>query len=225
MKPCALVWSSAPICSNTFWQTCTAPPILCGSGDCPLHLSPAIQHTLRPLAGIIPPGGAHLHIYAADLARGPDGQWWVLRDRTQAPSGIGYALENRLAVRHGIPEIHRDSRASCATRRFSGTCRHRWRDLSRHEDARVCVLTPGPMNETYFEHAYLARYLGFLLVEGEDLTVRDNGVFIRTVSGLRRARMFCCAGSMATSSTRSGIMPDRGLAFLALRKPSATARW
>ena len=61
--------------------------------------------------------------------------------------------------------------------------------LSRHDDSRVCVLTPGPMNETYFEHAYLARYLGFLLVEGEDLTVRDDGVFMRTVSGLKRAEV------------------------------------
>ena len=51
------------------------------------------------------------------------------------------------------------------------------------------MLTPGPLNETYFEHAYLARYLGFLLVEGEDLTVRDDGVFIRTVSGLKRAEV------------------------------------
>src|SRR5947207_12874681 len=61
--------------------------------------------------------------------------------------------------------------------------------LKRQDDSRVCVLTPGPMSETYFEHAYLARYLGFLLVEGEDLTVRDDGVFIRTVSGLRRAEV------------------------------------
>src|SRR5262249_41524642 len=61
--------------------------------------------------------------------------------------------------------------------------------LNRQDDSRVCVLTPGPMNETYFEHAYLARYLGFLLVEGEDLTVRDDGVFIRTVSGLKRAEV------------------------------------
>jgi uncharacterized circularly permuted ATP-grasp superfamily protein/uncharacterized alpha-E superfamily protein len=141
---------------------------------------------LRPLAGVTPPGGAHLRIYAADLARGPNGQWWVLRDRTQAPSGIGYALENRLAVRHGIPEIHRDSRV-LRHAPFFQNMQAALASLSRHEDARVCVLTPGPMNETYFEHAYLARYLGFLLVEGEDLVVRDNGVFIRTVSGLRRA--------------------------------------
>ena len=61
--------------------------------------------------------------------------------------------------------------------------------LNRQDDSRVCVLTPGPLNETYFEHAYLARYLGFLLVEGEDLTVREDGVFIRTVSGLKRAEV------------------------------------
>ena len=61
--------------------------------------------------------------------------------------------------------------------------------LSRQDDAHICLLTPGPMSETYFEHAYLARYLGFLLVEGEDLSVRDDGVFVRTVSGLQRTEV------------------------------------
>jgi uncharacterized circularly permuted ATP-grasp superfamily protein/uncharacterized alpha-E superfamily protein len=141
---------------------------------------------LRPLAGITPSGGAHLRIYAADLARAPDGRWWVLRDRTQAPSGIGYALENRLALRHGVPDLHREARVRRHAPFFQAM-QSELTGLTRHDESRVCVLTPGPMNETYFEHAFLARYLGFLLVEGEDLTVRDNGVFIRTVSGLKRA--------------------------------------
>ena len=78
---------------------------------------------------------------------------------------------------------------SSASRRSSRRCRRDLSALSRRDDSPVCVLTPGPLNETYFEHAYLARYLGFLLVEGEDLTVRDDGVFIRTVSGLKRAEV------------------------------------
>jgi uncharacterized circularly permuted ATP-grasp superfamily protein/uncharacterized alpha-E superfamily protein len=143
---------------------------------------------LRPLAGVPPPGGFHLRIYAADIARGPDRQWRVLRDRTQAPSGCGYALENRLALRQSIPDIYRNLRVARHAPFFQ-TLQAELTDLSRQDDSRVCVLTPGPMNETYFEHAYLARYLGFLLVEGEDLTVRDNGVFIRTVSGLRRTEV------------------------------------
>jgi uncharacterized circularly permuted ATP-grasp superfamily protein/uncharacterized alpha-E superfamily protein len=143
---------------------------------------------LRPLAGVPPPGGAWLRIYAADIARGPDGQWRVLRDRTQAPSGRGYALENRLALRQSIPDIYRNLRAARHAPFFQAL-QAELTGLSRQDDSRVCVLTPGPMNETYFEHAYIARYLGFLLVEGQDLTVRDNGVFIRTVSGLRRTEV------------------------------------
>jgi uncharacterized circularly permuted ATP-grasp superfamily protein/uncharacterized alpha-E superfamily protein len=143
---------------------------------------------LRPLAGVPPPGGAWLRSYAADIARGPDGQWRVLRDRTQAPSGRGYALENRLALRQSIPDIYRNLRAARHAPFFQAL-QAELTGLSRQDDSRVCVLTPGPMNETYFEHAYIARYLGFLLVEGQDLTVRDNGVFIRTVSGLRRTEV------------------------------------
>jgi uncharacterized circularly permuted ATP-grasp superfamily protein/uncharacterized alpha-E superfamily protein len=143
---------------------------------------------LRPLAGVPPPGGAFLRTYAADIARGPDGRWRVVRDRTQAPSGVGYALENRLALRHSIPDIYRNLRVARHAPFFQ-TLQAELAGLSRQDDSRVCLLTPGPMNEAYFEHAYLARYLGFLLVEGQDLTVRDNGVFIRTVSGLRRTEV------------------------------------
>src|SRR6516162_7935035 len=143
---------------------------------------------IRPLVDVPPPGGAHLRFYAVDIARGPDGRWWVLRDRTQAPSGAGYALENRLALSHGIPDIYRNLRV-LRHAPFFQALQNELTGLNRQDDSRVCVLTPGPMNETYFEHAYLARYLGFLLVEGDDLTVRDDGVFIRTVSGLKRTEV------------------------------------
>jgi uncharacterized circularly permuted ATP-grasp superfamily protein/uncharacterized alpha-E superfamily protein len=143
---------------------------------------------MRPLVDVPPPGGAHLRFYAVDIARGPDGRWWVLRDRTQAPSGAGYALENRLAVTHGISDVYRHLRVYRHAPFFQDL-QAELSSLNKQDDSRVCVLTPGPMNETYFEHAYLARYLGFLLVEGEDLTVRDNGVFIRTVSGLKRTEV------------------------------------
>jgi uncharacterized alpha-E superfamily protein len=112
----------------------------------------------------------------------------VLSDRTQAPSGAGYALENRLALSRALPDIYRDLRVERVAPFFQAL-QTELSSLSRRDDSPVCVLTPGPMNETYFEHAYLARYLGFLLVEGEDLTVRDDGVFIRTVSGLKRAEV------------------------------------
>ncbi len=112
----------------------------------------------------------------------------MLGDRTQAPSGAGYALENRLALSRAMPDIYRQLRVERVAPFFQAF-QAELSALSRRDDSRVCVLTPGPLNETYFEHAYLARYLGFLLVEGEDLTVRDDGVFIRTVSGLKRAEV------------------------------------
>src|SRR3954462_13244680 len=143
---------------------------------------------LRPLVGVAPAGGVHLRFYAVDVGRSPTGHWWVLRDRTQAPSGAGYALENRLALSRAMPDVYRELRVERLAPFFQAV-QAELSGLNRQDDSRVCVLTPGPLNETYFEHAYLARYLGFLLVEGEDLTVRDDGVFIRTVSGLKRAEV------------------------------------
>src|SRR5947209_8672690 len=143
---------------------------------------------LRPLVGVAPAGGAHLRFYAVDVGRSPGGHWWVLGDRTQAPSGAGYALENRLALSRVMPEFYRGLKVERLAPFFQAF-QAELSALNRQDDSRVCVLTPGPLNETYFEHAYLARYLGFLLVEGEDLTVREDGVFIRTVSGLKRAEV------------------------------------
>ena len=143
---------------------------------------------LRPLVGVAPPGGAHLRFYAVDVGRSPSGDWWVLNDRTQAPSGSGFALENRLALSRALPDVYRSLKVERLAPFFQAF-QAELTSLNRRDDSRVCVLTPGPLNETYFEHAYLARYLGFLLVEGEDLTVREDGVFIRTVSGLKRAEV------------------------------------
>src|SRR5215831_864174 len=164
------------------------PANLLREGRLPAAIIAGNPEFLRPLVGVVPAGGAHLRFYAVDVGRSPDGRWWVLRDRTQAPSGSGYALENRLALSRAMPDIYRAHRVERLAPFFQGFQRA-LSALNRQDDSRVCVLTPGPMNETYFEHAYLARYLGFLLVEGEDLTVRDDGVFIRTVSGLRRAEV------------------------------------
>ena len=157
-------------------------------GRLPAALVAGNPEFLRPLVGVAPPGGAHLRFYAVDLGRAADGRWWVLGDRTQAPSGAGYALENRLALSRAMPDIFRALRVNRVAPFFQAL-QAELTGLGRQDDSRVCVLTPGPMNETYFEHAYLARYLGFLLVEGQDLTVRDDGVFVRTISGLQRAEI------------------------------------
>jgi uncharacterized circularly permuted ATP-grasp superfamily protein/uncharacterized alpha-E superfamily protein len=157
-------------------------------GRLPAALIAGNPEFLRPLVGVEPPGGAHLRFYAVDVGRGADGRWWVLNDRAQAPSGAGYAIENRLALSRAIPDIYRTTRVERVAPFFQAF-QAELVALNRRDDARISLLTPGPMNETYFEHAYLARYLGLLLVEGEDLVVQDDGVFIRTVSGLRRTEV------------------------------------
>ncbi len=164
------------------------PAELIREGRLPAALVAGNPEFLRPLVGVTPPGGAHLRFYAVDIGRGSDGRWWVLGDRTQAPSGAGYAIENRLALARSMPDIYRAAHVERVAP-FFRAFQAELSAFNRHDDTRVCLLTPGAMNETYFEHAYLARYLGLLLVEGEDLTVRDDGVFIRTVSGLRRTEV------------------------------------
>jgi uncharacterized circularly permuted ATP-grasp superfamily protein/uncharacterized alpha-E superfamily protein len=142
---------------------------------------------LRAACGTRAPGGVFLHSYAADLARSPDGRWWVLGDRTQAPSGAGYALENRLLIARLFPDSFRDLGVARLSGHFSLL-----RDSLLHfappgdGPPLAVVLTPGPYNETYFEHSFLARYLGFPLVEGHDLLVRDGRVWLKTVEGLQR---------------------------------------
>ncbi len=161
------------------------PGALCREGTLPAALVAGSPDFSRPAVGLAPRGGRHLHVYAADLGRGPDGQWCVLGDRAQAPSGMGFALENRIALSRALPEIYGRMNVRRLAPFFQA-----WRDalaaLSGPEGGRVGLLTPGPLNETAFEHAYLARYLGFLLVEGGDLTVRDGAVHVRTVGGLKR---------------------------------------
>jgi uncharacterized circularly permuted ATP-grasp superfamily protein/uncharacterized alpha-E superfamily protein len=138
------------------------------------------------MSGARPPGGRWLRFYAVDIGRGPDGKWWALGDRTQAPSGAGYALENRLIVSGALPRL----RSAMNVARLAPFFRDFRAGLSGAADRaapRMCLLTPGPFSDTYFEQAYLARYLGFLLVEGDDLVVRDDMVFVRTIAGLKRA--------------------------------------
>ena len=131
------------------------------------------------------PNDVRLHLYAVDLARSPDGQWWVLSDRTQAPSGAGYALENRVVTTRVLPEVFGRFHVPRLAGWFQ-TLRDSLARLAatRTDSPRIVLLTPGPYNETYFEHAYLARYLGVTLVEGADLIVRDERVYLKTLDGL-----------------------------------------
>jgi uncharacterized circularly permuted ATP-grasp superfamily protein/uncharacterized alpha-E superfamily protein len=142
---------------------------------------------LRACHGVRPPAGLFLHQAAFDLAKGPDGRFWVVGTRAQAPSGAGYALENRVTISRLFPDAFRELRVHMLApffRVLQGTLLRA--APSEGEPPHVVLLTPGRYNETYFEQAYLARYLGFTLVEGGDLAVRDDRVYLKTLSGLRR---------------------------------------
>ena len=141
---------------------------------------------LRACHDVNPPGGRRIFLHAVDLARRPDGSWCVLADRTQAPSGAGYALENRIIVSRVLPDEFRECEAARLAGFFGAMCEGLRAATPRPSATpSVVVLTPGPYNETYFEHSYLARYLGFPLVEGGDLTVRNRRVYLKTLEGLR----------------------------------------
>ena len=149
----------------------------------------ALRHPgwLRPLQGHRPPGGQHLFVVAFDIARGPDGRWWLAAQRTQGPSGLGYVLQNRLVVGAQFPQAFKElrvQRIASAYRLLLTTLEQQAAAVAGSTTPRLALLTPGPYSETYFEHAYLARYLGLPLVEGGDLTVRGERLFMKTVEGL-----------------------------------------
>jgi uncharacterized circularly permuted ATP-grasp superfamily protein/uncharacterized alpha-E superfamily protein len=156
---------------------------LVAEGHLPASLVAMTPEWLRPMVGV-KPRGHFLNFIGFEIGRGPDGKWWVLGDRVQAPSGAGFALENRVATSRVFPDFY----AEANVHRLAGFFRV-FRDslqaLRTESDSRVGVLTPGRLNDTYFEHAYIARYLGFDLLEGEDLTVEDGRVMVRTIAGLR----------------------------------------
>jgi uncharacterized circularly permuted ATP-grasp superfamily protein/uncharacterized alpha-E superfamily protein len=154
-------------------------------GAIPAALIAGSRHFWRQMIGMPVPGGHRLHIYAADLGRGPDGEWRVLADHTRAPAGAGYALENRLAATRvmGALEtrlnVHRLAPFFSAFREgLSAAC--------RRDEPRIALLTPGRYNPSYAEQAHLARYLGLLFVEGDDLAVREDKLYVRTIEGLKR---------------------------------------
>lgn len=158
-------------------------------GLLPASLVLAHPQYLRAMHGSAARGGVHLHVLAFDLTRCADGHWWVVGQRTQAASGLGYVLENRLIIAQQFPEAFRQM----AVQRLAASYRDFIQALMKlspaGERSRVALLTPGPRNETYFEQAFLARYLGITLVEGADLTVRADKVYLKTLAGLERVHV------------------------------------
>ncbi|MBB3977411.1 putative circularly permuted ATP-grasp superfamily protein/putative alpha-E superfamily protein [Rhizobium azooxidifex] len=160
------------------------PARLVSEGLLPAQLIGTNPEYLRPVVGVAPAGGHFLHFCSFEVGRGPDGNWWVLSDRTEAPSGAGFALENRVATARAFSDVYAETHVHRLAG-FFGAFRDALLAGRQFEDDRIAVLSPGPANETYFEHAYIARYLGFMLLEGEDLTVVNGRVMVRTVAGLK----------------------------------------
>lgn len=171
--------------SNAVLRDVYGPQKLIADGHLPPHLVHGHPQFLRPMVGLTPPNGVHVHLYSADLARMPDGSWMILSSRADAPSGIGYALENRIVVGQAFPDLFSEMRVQRLAS-FFNSYREHVLSLSQIRKGRAVLLTPGPHNEAYFEHAYLAHYLGLTLVEGDDLAVRDGQVFLKTLMGLER---------------------------------------
>jgi uncharacterized circularly permuted ATP-grasp superfamily protein/uncharacterized alpha-E superfamily protein len=162
------------------------PQRVLAAGVVPAELVFGHPNFLWAAQGTRPIGDHWLYLYAADLARAPDGRWWVLADRTQTPSGPGYALENRAIIARVLPGLLSQLRVSPLSTSFQTLREMLVRQADDVDAPLVLVLTPGPFNETYFEHAYLARQLGLPLVQGQDLTVRADTVYLKTLAGLRR---------------------------------------
>lgn len=152
---------------------------------------------LRPCQDILPKSGG-LQFYAADLARDANGQWRVIDSHTETLAGVGFALANRVVHTHVAGDLFKD----CNVVRLASYFRNLQSELAAHsgrDNARIALLTPGPHHEDYFSHAYLARYLGFLLVEGNDLRTKGNQVYLKTLEGLKEIDLLvrCSDGRMS----------------------------
>lgn len=161
------------------------PQTLVKDGHLPAAVVAGSPFFARRMIGKTPPGGHFLHVYTADLARGPGGQWRVLQDRVRAAGGIGYALENRLAMSRAVGNLLGDAHARRLSD-FFGQMQAGMAAACRRENPRIALLTPGRFNQTYAEQAHLARYLGLPLVEGRDLTVLDDRLYVGTIAGPKR---------------------------------------
>ena len=129
----------------------------------------------------------NLLIYSADLSRGPDGRMWVVNDRTQAPSGMGYALENRYAINRAVPSIFKNINVQHSSSFFYNFNQMLIDAAHNNKDnPNIVILTPGPLNETYFEHSYMSSFLGYPLVTGNDLVVRNGKVWMKTLKALKQ---------------------------------------
>lgn len=139
----------------------------------------------RAYHNLQPANRRRLTLYAADLARSPDGNWWVTGDRVRAPSGLGFVLENRIVTSRVLPGVFRAVRPRRLAPFFL-QLRETLREMAPRfrENPRTVILGRGADSPTHFEDVYLARYLGYTLAEGGDLATRDGRVMLKTLGGL-----------------------------------------
>jgi len=166
-------------------QDVYGPGKLAASGDLPAAAIAGSMEYWRQMLGVEPPRGHRLQFLAFDLGRGPDGEWRVLADHARAPVGAGYALENRVAMTRATNDLF-GTMNLVRLAPFFANFRQGLAATCERSDPRIALLTPGRLNPSYPEQAHLARYLGLLLVEGEDLTVREGKLYVRTIEGLKR---------------------------------------
>ncbi|MBI1270159.1 circularly permuted type 2 ATP-grasp protein [bacterium] len=145
---------------------------------------------LKEACGIMPPGGVYVHVAGIDLIRGPDGNFVVLEDNLRTPSGVSYVLENRAIMKRVFPRIFARAKIK-NVEDYPHWLRNALTELSPVDasETRAVVLTPGPYNSAYFEHSFLARRMGCELVQGSDLFVRDNKVYVKTTYGPQRVHV------------------------------------
>lgn len=158
---------------------------LVADGLVPAALVTGSPFYLRSMTQMAPPGGHHLQFVAFDLGRGPGGEWLVLADHLRAPTGAGYALENRLALARAAGSLQ-DRLNVKRHAPFFAAFRDGLAAVCRRAEPRIGLMTPGRWNPSYAEQAHLARYLGFLLVEGADLAALEDRLYVRTIAGLKR---------------------------------------
>ncbi|MDZ7818829.1 MAG: circularly permuted type 2 ATP-grasp protein [Aliarcobacter sp.] len=128
-----------------------------------------------------------MRYYAADISRGPNGKFWVINDRTQSPSGLGYAIENRLTMNSVLNDLYPNIEIQKIAKFIEGF-KHMLKKVAstNNENPLITLLTPGPHNETYFEHAYLSSFLDLTLVQGEDLLTKNNQLWLKSLNGLKK---------------------------------------
>lgn len=201
------------------------PQRLMSSGLIPPGLVFNDPSYLRPCHGL-QPSARFIQFFAVDVARWPDGRWRVIDTHAETPAGIGYALANRMVHTHVAGDIF----SACNALRLAPFFQQVQSSIAERIDRpapSIALLTPGPRHPDFFSHAYLARYLGFQLVEGEDLRVENERVYLKTLDGLKAIHLIvrCVAGNVADplELDPSGFLGPVGLVQAARRRPNLIA--